>query len=195
MWATRLVEIGEGLGERKKDIQYALTIHTAVTVDSIKTTTDEMQTKLDQVLKYVVETRTPAEKEWEKEMEKLGGRDACLSDPAKMSRIAKILADRDPDDFAADLSKGGSDKPDGLNASMKQALSAKVEDLIKDNSLLYSRKLDQQTKQIEAAIQNSTNIILTKMGSGPHERIKHPVRPPQLHPFFKSYSFYLSSGH
>jgi hypothetical protein len=183
MWSDKLVAVGNGFGERKVQIQFALSIHTAVGVDQVNAAAVEIQAKLDEVLKYVVEYKSPIEIEWEKEMDKLGGRKACLDDPIKMGKLAKMFAEKATPSSNADPEKkktGNPDRPGGrdkdtLNASQKHALSASVDTLIEENSTLYERKLNQQTKQIEDAIKESTSIILSRIDSGPHERIKHPV--------------------
>jgi cystathionine beta-lyase/cystathionine gamma-synthase len=183
MWEGKLVAIGNGLGERKTQITFALTIHTAVGVDQMNAQAVEMQFKLDLVLKYVVEQKTPTEIEWEKEMDKLGGREACMTDPAKMAKISAIFAARDGasniETDTADAGEVGTksakkDK-DSLSVAQKHALSASVDELIEDNSTLYERKLFQQTEQIKDAIATSTTLILSRLDAGPHELIKHPV--------------------
>jgi cystathionine beta-lyase/cystathionine gamma-synthase len=186
MWEGKLVSIGNGLGERKTQITFALTIHTAVGVDKMNAQAVEMQAKLDLVLQYVVEQKTPTEIEWEKEMDKLGGREACMTDPSKMAKISAIFAARDGasnieadtkgTDADAAASKSAKKDKDSLSIAQKHALSASVDDLIEENSTLYERKLFQQTEQIKDAIATSTTLILSRLDAGPHELIKHPVR-------------------
>jgi hypothetical protein len=182
MWEGKLVAIGNGLGERKTQITFALTLHIAVGVDEMNAKAIAMQTKLDLVLKYVVEQKTPVEIEWEKEMDKLGGREACMTDPVKMARISAIFAARDGasnTEAAANVgaTSGGAKKgDDAISTAERRALTASVDDLIEENSTLYERKLMQQTEQIKDAIATSTTLILSRLDGGPHELIKHPVR-------------------
>jgi hypothetical protein len=184
MWADKLVSIGSGFGERKVQITFALTIHAAVGIDKLNDATIEIQAKLDQVLKYVVEYKTPPEIEWEKEMDKLGGRKSCLDDPIKMSKLARIFARQTygVNEVGLDMGIGNSASmaarasevlaPSAplndnsyagtLSATQRHAIYSPVDTLIEENTALYERKLNQQTKQIKDAIKESTAIILNK---------------------------------
>jgi hypothetical protein len=179
MWEGKLVAIGNGLGDRKTQIIFALSIHTAVGVDHINAQAVEMQAKLDLVLQHMVEKKSPTEIEWEKEMDKLGGREACMEDPAKMAKVAAIFASKDGASLegeSEDTGGRGGKKDGDISAAEKHALNVSVDDLIDENAELYERKLTQQTEQIKDAIAQSTSLILMRLDSGPHERIKHPVR-------------------
>jgi hypothetical protein len=130
-----------------------------------------MQAKLGILLQHVVETKSLREAEWEKEMDKLGGREACMADPQKMAQISALFMskeDRPVESASRDNGREGDEQ--------KRLLLATVEELIDESAELYNRKPTQQTEQIEDAIAQSTSIILSSLNSGPHERIRHPVR-------------------
>jgi hypothetical protein len=164
MWEGKLVGIGKGLGDRKTEIMFSLSIHTSVGVDKINAQAVEMQAKLDRVLEYVVETKSPREIEWEKEMDKLGGREACMADPKKMAQISAIFMSKEDRPAESELGRRGQANDEDEE---KRLLLATAEELIDENAELYERKITQQTEQIKDAIANSTSIILTSLNSGP----------------------------
>jgi hypothetical protein len=62
-----------------------------------------------------------------------------------------------------------------INPSLRHALSTSLDTLLEENVEIYALKLQEQTRQIRDALDASTQRILRRFDSGPHERILDPV--------------------
>lgn len=120
IWSDRLIALAEGLVARKGEIEFALSIHTAVGVDATLAAVDKISSKID-VLTSIVHRHTKREKQLEKLVIQLGGRDAIIDDPNMLETMAEAIVqqvDHDERD-ASQLFQDGFGKPSNLLAEAK----------------------------------------------------------------------------
>lgn len=187
IWAEKLIKLGEQLVTRKDEIRFALSVHTAVGVDATRMTVEEINVKMDMLIS-IVNTQSKREQELEKMIGQLGARDIILDDLGKLDTAAEmIVKETEQDASSREPARGAnskegagkaSDGKDGkvVDAKMRYALNTSLDTLLEDNARIYGLKLQEQTKQIQDALDASTQRILRRFDAGPHERILHPVR-------------------
>lgn len=93
IWADRLIALGEGLASRKQDIEFALSIHTAVGVDSTRATVDRLDLKIDKLV-AIVECQSRREQDLESMIAELGGRELVMGDPSNLELAAEKIVQR-----------------------------------------------------------------------------------------------------
>lgn len=115
-----------------------------------------MQAKLNTILEYVIQQKSPHEQEWDEKMLKMGlSPEECLADEKKMDELAKVY----------------EEEGEPPTAETKAEIYESIEEVIQKNNAEFEKMLNAQT----AEIKESTDIILTRFDAGPHERIHHPV--------------------
>ncbi|KAF7366517.1 hypothetical protein MSAN_00909000 [Mycena sanguinolenta] len=182
IWEGKLAKFAGTFTKRRADFEFALTIHTAVgvdtanrTINAVDKTTQEINDKMDMMLKLFSQFVTPEQKEMARLIEQRGGQVVLNDDKA-----LKELNDWE--------NKTGSG-PQGTTPGNKTAKPSSLEDLKDDlhldpdvameqNMTKFSQKLDIQTRQIteemERVVQRQGDRIISAVTAGPHDKIIDP---------------------
>ncbi|KIK64541.1 hypothetical protein GYMLUDRAFT_416337 [Collybiopsis luxurians FD-317 M1] len=180
-YEARLAGFGDKFVEHRKSLKLALSIHTALGVDTANTKldnlsaqTENLQFTMGQILKKL---DTPREKEGKEFIEKQGGPMACLKD----GRLLQELIDISGDSVATINARRIGDKEKDLEAARKKLLLEYSEDLdqaLKKNLTVFERKMEMQYKQMETFFQETLHneglFIISAIKAGAHDKIIDP---------------------
>jgi hypothetical protein len=190
VWEGRLANFVNLFDDRKKEIQYELSIQTTLGVNSANDSLANVQkdilsmnAKLDTLL--FARLRSPREKDLLAVINAKGGIETCLNDEGVLKELA--LFDRDEDTpgnlplaTGARLSASESAAVDKAWAKLKPQLKQAVDTSLTNNMVVFERKLDVRKKQLlaemETIVHREGDRILSAISSGPHDRIIDLVR-------------------
>ena len=190
VWEGRLANFANLFEDRKKEIQYELSIQTSLGVNSANESLANVQkdilsmnAKLDALL--FARLRSPREKDLLAVINAKGGIETCLNDEGVLKELA--LFDRDEDTpgnlpltTGARLSASESAVIDKAWAKLKPQLKQAVDTSLRKNMVVFERKLDVRKKQLlaemETIVHREGDRILSAISSGPHDRIIDSVR-------------------
>jgi hypothetical protein len=143
---------------------------------------DAIQAQQGLIYKKLFESQSREEMEVEKKLKKQGlGRDTFTADRAKQKQVVALITKEYsglPDDARAAEAKQFTRDP-----TLDHALETSPADLIMENFAMYNRRLEDQITNLEKSIERaeqatkeSADLIIKRIDSGPHERVRHPVR-------------------
>ncbi|KAJ7188394.1 hypothetical protein C8R46DRAFT_19344 [Mycena filopes] len=185
VWEGKLVKFAAVFVKRRSEFEFALAIHTAVGVDqanqtlgSVDKTTQEMNEKMDMMMKMFQQFVAPEQKELMRVVEQKGGLQACQEN----DKILKELSDLEA---KASTSVGGgpqSAKAAGKTSSsledLKDDLMVDPEVAMEKNLTVFSRKFEVQKRQIvdelTKVIEREGDRVISAVTAGPHDKIIDP---------------------
>lgn len=170
IYADRLAHWGYVFEDRKEDISFALTMHTAVGVDRANVKLDgvgdgvgRVEKKMDAILNLFQKFETPRETELLRFIDENGGIQACLASDKLMSELQKR--------------EGGKRQDiDGYRKRIKKEAEEDVDEVLRKNFDLFSRKLDLQSQQlndIDETIRAQGEKMMSVFLAGSHDDILH----------------------
>ncbi|KAG8870079.1 hypothetical protein FRB98_001887, partial [Tulasnella sp. 332] len=168
-WESELIAHTKTFGERKKDLKFALEIHTAVAVDKMQYQVAEMFKMLTKVLR----NQSAKEDELKKEIDKNGGFDKVISRDDVLLTLSTKYEDKDMIDKTSSVVKS-KDAQKTLDASLRRELQTSVHDDLKANQKLFDMKFDAQTAQLKEAMERSADRVISALSKGPYERVEDP---------------------
>ncbi|TFK63874.1 hypothetical protein BDN72DRAFT_802855 [Pluteus cervinus] len=173
IYEGRLADYGAAFEHNKTELHRALTMHTARGVDAANEKLNSVDNKVDQLLQIFRTLDSPQEKEVQNLFDENGGEKACIED----DELLKQLVSKSGETLS---SVGGlTGKGEDLGHVRKVLLKEWQEDVGKmfnKNMVVFARKLDVQSKQLDA-IKELNERIVTILNSGSHEKIlDHDLR-------------------
>ncbi|KAF9264863.1 hypothetical protein L218DRAFT_943538 [Marasmius fiardii PR-910] len=148
----RLAEFSERFSKHKENLQSLVSHKSAVNVSSIKRHLDRVVCKLDAVLE-VIETSGAREEEVATLVHRYGGKATVLQNDRKLDQLFRALGEE-------------------LTSSVKYALRSDLDDILEANVSMYNLKVEAIGRRIEDAIDRSTETVLLRLDSGPHDAIE-----------------------
>ncbi|PVF96704.1 hypothetical protein CPB86DRAFT_708628 [Serendipita vermifera] len=184
-WEEKFIELAKDFEAKKGKIDFTLSLHVTVTLDTTSETVSQIQVKVDLLLK-LFQTKTAEEKQL---ADVIAGRNV-LEDRNALDQAVKFTKSLESSDKAKkggaperEKDKSGRSTTDS-NATMLISLKTSVNDLIAENNALFELKFE----SLQSAIERSEQRIITELRAGPHERILHPC----WRTFVKARHFVLS---
>ncbi|KAJ7326377.1 hypothetical protein DFH08DRAFT_941029 [Mycena albidolilacea] len=184
IWEGRLVEFVKVFSKRREQFEFALSIHTARGVDAankaigtVDKTTQEMNAKMDMMMKMFAQMVSPEQKEMARLVEQRGGQAVLDNDKA-----LKELNDLENKSGASQ----GTGKTHGGNIAKLSDLDDLKDDLHMDpdaameqNMTVFTRKFEVQKRQIidelSRVVERQGDRIISAVNAGPHDRIIDPA--------------------
>ncbi|KAJ7368797.1 hypothetical protein DFH08DRAFT_33383 [Mycena albidolilacea] len=182
VWEGKLVAFVGKFTKRRGEFEFALSIHTALGVDAanraitaVDKTTQEMNAKMDMMMKMFQTFVSPEQKEMARLVEQKGGIQACQEN----DKVLRELDDLENKSSAAHLQQGptstkGAASTSGLD-DLKDELMTDVDAAIQKNLTVFSRKLEVQTRQIidelSKVVERQGDRVISAITAGPHDRI------------------------
>ncbi|KAJ7777866.1 hypothetical protein DFH07DRAFT_796416 [Mycena maculata] len=180
IWDGKLVAFVGAFTKHRSEFEFALAIHTSVgvdqankTLDSVDQTTQEMNMKMDMMMKMFQQFVSPEQKEMARMIEAKGGQ-AVLND----DKVLKELNDIE--------NQAGSQASSSHNKTARVAdLDDLKEDLhmdpdvaIRENEKVFERKFEIQMRQIvdqlSRVVEREGDRVISAVTAGPHDRIIDP---------------------
>lgn len=178
IYESRLAGYASLFSDHRTEIERALTIHTALGVDTANLKLDNqdkklrsIEDKLDMMLLFR-KLDSPREKDVQKFMDENGGAKACIE---KDELLNKLIA-KSGESIATYSEHAPGKRSDDLTAARKKLNKELLEDLdeaLKKNLVLFERKLDVLTDSIKREAEH----IITAIFSGAHDKISDTVSP------------------
>lgn len=163
---------------RKEELKFALSVHTALGVDSANEKLDKQAVQLDSIEKNMMmifrQLDTPREKEVMQFVQDNGGAKACVD----KDDLLKQLVAKSGESMSSVSARGNANKGEELASARKSLLKEIAEDLdqaLNRNLELFEGKLSIQGQQISEALRRESAQIIGIFLSGSHQRIQDPV--------------------
>ncbi|KAJ7481633.1 hypothetical protein FB451DRAFT_1236685 [Mycena latifolia] len=184
VWEGKLVKFAGTFTKRRSEFEFALSIHTALGVDaanqtlgSVDKTTQEMNMKMDMMMKMFQQFVAPEQKEMMRLVEQKGGLQACQEND-------KILQELSDFEAKSAASTGGA-PPSAKSGAKTYALEDLKDDLVTDvdaamekNMSVFTRKFEIQQRQIidelSRVVAREGDRVISAVTAGPHDKIIDP---------------------
>ncbi|KAJ6599257.1 hypothetical protein DFH09DRAFT_1303774 [Mycena vulgaris] len=152
-YKKKLTEFATSFEDHKKELQYLMTTKTAATVTKMDTNVQDVSAKLDQVLAFI-NMQNPKERAIAKRIQEYpGGENRAVMDDKLLAKIGKIVGEE-------------------ISSQTKFALRENIDDILKSNFARFGLKVETAMNEIKDAVQRSTETIMTRLDSGPHDLIQ-----------------------
>ncbi|KAF7355150.1 hypothetical protein MSAN_01430700 [Mycena sanguinolenta] len=151
-YKSKLAGYATAFEDHKKDLKHLMITKTAATVTKMDSEVRDVSAKLDQVLAFI-NMQSRKEKWVGKKIQELGGEEKVVSDDKLLAKIGKVVKEE-------------------INPQIKYALRENIDDAIKSNFARFSLKVETAMNEIKDAVQRSTETIMTRLDSGPHDLIE-----------------------
>jgi ribosomal protein S17E len=160
----------------KKEIGFALKVHTALGVDAANKKLDGQDVHLklieDKMEALFRKLDTPRERDVQKFIDEKGGAKACVDNEATLqelvSKSGESLASLDP-------TNSGNGDLTSARKLLNKELAEDVDEAFKKNMKLFDRKLEMQSRQLTDAISSTGEYIISVLSGGAHDKILDPV--------------------
>lgn len=188
IWECKLLDFVGRFTKRRSEFEFALTIHTARGVDAanqtlsdVKKTTDEVNVKMDMMMKMFERFVLPEQKEMALLIQKKGGEKACQGSDKILQELnefeKKTLSSSAT--AAAAVHMGRRTAVSSDFDELKADLHAEPDEAMAKNMSTFSRKFEIQkrqiTEEVSKAMRREGDRIINAVTSGPHEKIIDPV--------------------
>ncbi|KAF8498040.1 hypothetical protein BU17DRAFT_103126 [Hysterangium stoloniferum] len=165
-WEEKLMNFADIFDKRKGDIKDALEIYVALKLTSVSTHVETVEFKMDALI-ALFKNQTDREKKAALEVKKRGGEENCLKDEAA---LAQLEMDTDTSGLTASTGRQKGKASTSLLLSIRSSIDA----LVDQNRAYFDVKIDALSKQLQDAIQKTTQEIISKFGRGPWTRVNDP---------------------
>ncbi|KAJ7838086.1 hypothetical protein B0H14DRAFT_2790051, partial [Mycena olivaceomarginata] len=159
-YRTKLTGFAQAFTEHKATLQFILTESSAIqitdmsaTVTSVASKLDDVTAKLSQAMAFIAR-QTPLELSVARQVQENGG-DRAFEDPTFLNQLAKN-------------SFGVEEISPQVQASLRQGL----DEALSANMPMFTLKIEAAQKEMEEAVERSTETILQQLNSGPYQLIK-----------------------
>ncbi|KAJ7368104.1 hypothetical protein DFH08DRAFT_947060 [Mycena albidolilacea] len=151
-YKTKLAGYATAFEDHKKDLRNLMITKTAATVTKMDSNVKDVSAKLDQVLAFInMQSRKEV---WiGNKIQELGGEEKVVMDDKLLAKIGKVVKE-------------------DISSQIKYALRENIDDVIKSNFARFNLKVETAMNEIKDAVQRSTETILTRLDSGPHDLIQ-----------------------
>ncbi|KAJ6561494.1 hypothetical protein DFH09DRAFT_1160085 [Mycena vulgaris] len=185
IWEGKLVKFVGIFTKRRGEFEFALTMHTALGVDAanraisaVDKTTQEMNAKMDLMMKMFQNFVTPEQREMTRLVEQKGGLQACQEN----DKILKELNDIENKSAApmgpqGAKGTGNAGKTSGLE-DLRDELMTDPDAAMEKNLTVFSRKFEVQKRQIidelSKVVERQGDRVISAITAGPHDKIIDP---------------------
>ncbi|KAJ7129233.1 hypothetical protein C8R44DRAFT_776236 [Mycena epipterygia] len=190
VWEGKLVAFVGVFTKRRGEFEFALSMHTARGVDQaneainlVDKTTQEMNAKMDMMMKMFQQFVAPEQKEMARLVEQKGGLQACQENDKILKELndlenkstAGVQVNVGPQSAKGSASNGN--KAPGLE-DLKDELTTDPDAAIEKNLTAFSRKFEVQKRQIidelTKVVERQGDRVISAITAGPHDRIIDP---------------------
>ncbi|KAJ7757035.1 hypothetical protein B0H16DRAFT_1721499 [Mycena metata] len=182
IWEGRLIKFVGAFTKRRSEFEFAMAAHTAVGVDeanrALKTvdqTTQEMNAKMDMMLKMFQQFVTPEQKEMDRQIQQRGGL-AVLNNDKALKELNDYENKSNPQGTAA--AHGGKTTRPSDWQDLKDDLHTDPDVAIEQNMTVFTRKFEIQKRQIidelSRVVERQGDRIISAVNAGPHDKIIDP---------------------
>ncbi|KAJ7058048.1 hypothetical protein C8F01DRAFT_1149302 [Mycena amicta] len=191
VWEQKLIKFAGTFTKRRSEFEFALSIHTALGVDaanktlsSVDKVTQEMNEKMDMMMKMFSQMVAPEQKDLLRLVEQKGGVEACQDNDKILKELCDLEAKSSSPSNGPATSKAGAKTTNAVD-DLKDELMTDVEAALEKNQLVFSRKFEVQKRQIvdelSKVIEREGDRVISAITAGPHDKLIDP----DLHKIWK----------
>ncbi|KAF8512112.1 hypothetical protein JB92DRAFT_2930249 [Gautieria morchelliformis] len=178
VWVTQLAGVGKVFDDRRTEFQFALTMHTAVGMDTanitleyVKGTMTAMNERMEMMFNIIAHTLSREEQQLKEEAgsENI---ESILENETLLIRLAKDKL-RGASSSATKRSKAEG-KPYTLE-DLRKDLRTAPKEAIEKNMEAFEQKLSLQKKHITAEMNAMADRVIKSLKAGPHDEIDDPA--------------------
>ncbi|KAJ7701822.1 hypothetical protein B0H17DRAFT_1176328 [Mycena rosella] len=184
VWEGKLVKFTGTFTKRRSEFEFALSIHTALGVDaanqtlgSVDKTTQEMNLKMDMMMKMFQQFVAPEQKEMMRIVEQKGGLQACQENDKILKELCDLEAKSTTSGVGAPQSAKSGAKTSALE-DLKDDLMSDIDAAMEKNLTVFSRKFEVQKRQIvdelTKVVEREGDRVISAITAGPHDKILDP---------------------
>ncbi|KAJ7177952.1 hypothetical protein C8R46DRAFT_667658 [Mycena filopes] len=182
IWEGKLVKFVGTFTKRRSEFEFALSIHTAVGVDAVgrtlsvvDQTTQEMNAKMDMMMKLFQQFVTPEQKDMERQIQQRGGL-AVLNNDKALKELNDYENKANPQGSTA--THGGKMVKASDLDDLKADLHTDPDLAMEQNMTVFTRKFEVQKRQIidelSRVVERQGDRIISAVNAGPHDKIIDP---------------------
>ncbi|KAJ6579585.1 hypothetical protein DFH09DRAFT_1246123 [Mycena vulgaris] len=172
IYENRLAAYVTMFANRKKEIGFALKVHTALGVDEANKKLDGQDVHLKLIEEKMEalfrKLDSPRERDVQKFITEKGGPKACVDDDGTLQ---ELITKSGQNIALMDLTHSGNGDLASAKKLYTKELAEDVDEAFKKNMKLFDRKLRIQSKQLKDAISATGEHIISALSSGAHDRI------------------------
>lgn len=183
IWETRLASYGGLFTKHRSEFEFALTIHTAVGVETANETLGDVQqmtaaidAKVNMMMKMFQSLTSPEEAKLSKLVEKNGGSEAVQDDDKLLKELSNLQS---TDGVSSQVGASQISRRTGGKAysfeDLQDDLHADPDVAIEKNMTIFLRKFEIQQRRLldemTAVVKREGNRVIDTLTSGPHDRI------------------------
>ncbi|KAJ6515406.1 hypothetical protein C8R45DRAFT_208195 [Mycena sanguinolenta] len=184
IWEGKLVKFVAVFTKRRGDFEFALSIHTALGVDAanraisaVDKTTQEMNAKMDMMMKMFAQFASPESKEMARLVEQRGGVEACQDNDRVLKELSELEQKSSTGPRQGSTGAKGAPGKSTLE-DLKDDLKTDIDEAISQNMKAFDRKFEVQTRQIidemSKVVERQGDRIIGAITAGPHDKIVDP---------------------
>ncbi|KAJ7925171.1 hypothetical protein B0H13DRAFT_2314677 [Mycena leptocephala] len=184
VWEGKLAAFAATFTKRRSEFEFALSIHTALGVDaanqtlgSVDKTTQEMNQKMDMMMKMFQQMVAPEQKEMMRIVEQKGGLQACQENDKILKELSDLEAKSTATPGGATQSAKTAQKTSALE-DLKDDLMVDPDAAMEKNLTVFSRKFEVQKRQIvdelTKVVEREGDRVISAITAGPHDKIIDP---------------------
>ncbi|THU91631.1 hypothetical protein K435DRAFT_860160 [Dendrothele bispora CBS 962.96] len=184
IYETRLAGFAATFVKHKEDLEFHLTVNTALGVNAANRQLQEqgermrsMEDAQKQMLSLLQSLTTPRELEIQKfisDHNTIGGAKACIDDDRLLTQLVE-LSGQTAEELAGSVA-GRIKKPlEGVKKILNKELAEDLNEALERNRRTFEKKLDSQLdqlKKIEASLHAESDRVIDEFHRGPHDKIK-----------------------
>ncbi|KAJ6588466.1 hypothetical protein B0H19DRAFT_1099542 [Mycena capillaripes] len=182
IWEGKLVKFVGTFTKRRGEFEFALSIHTALGVDAanraisaVDQTTQEMNAKMDMMMKMFQQFVSPEQKEMARLVEQRGGQ--AVLDNDKALKELNDWENKSGGSQGSTAHGGKMAKPADLD-DLKDDLHTDPDAAMEQNMAVFTRKFEVQKRQIidelSRVVERQGDRIISAVTAGPHDKIVDP---------------------
>ncbi|KAJ7901712.1 hypothetical protein B0H14DRAFT_1250148 [Mycena olivaceomarginata] len=184
VWEGKLVAFAGKFTKRRSEFEFALSIHTALGVDaanktlsSVDKVTQEMNEKMDMMMKMFASFVAPEQKEMMRVVEQKGGLQACQDSDKILKELSDLEAKSTTSLGGTSQAPKSAQKTSALE-DLKDDLMVDPESAIEKNLTVFSRKFEVQKRQIvdelTKVVEREGDRVISAVTAGPHDKVIDP---------------------
>ncbi|KAJ7851251.1 hypothetical protein B0H14DRAFT_2762006 [Mycena olivaceomarginata] len=159
-YRTKLTGFAQAFTEHKATLQFILTESSAIQITDMSATVTSVASKLDDAMAFIAR-QTPLELSVARQVQENGG-DRAFEALTRRGRIPHFLNQLAKNSF------GVEEISPQVQASLRQGL----DEALSANMPMFTLKIEAAQKEMEEAVERSTETILQQLNSGPYQLIK-----------------------
>ncbi|KAJ3828644.1 hypothetical protein F5880DRAFT_839222 [Lentinula raphanica] len=153
-YKIQIADFIDAFKDFQDQLQQLLTQASALTITNVDKKTDQLSQKLDMVI-AAIKSLTPEEARVQAKIQEYGGEEKAFRSTPFLNQITE--------------SEFGVKITPQLKTILREDLSSQL----KSNEAMFKLQLSATQKELEHAMERNTDIILSKLDSGPHELIRN----------------------